>query len=298
MAAYLSPYERILSRHRALAGTITIEGLGAYEDRKILQSPLRALAIHVPSWDWDCLEGDVSLFVHRTDSKRGTKILQRYGFAHMISDSSVIDVHALEADAASMVALVLEAASREAIFQGKLAHVKLPALGAALGLSTSDNMFVGRFAHAAFWRGARLAIVRGSYPGIAILECCASNSPIDLECSAYLLAPPGAFTSYGGIQVHVRNRDISDFSTNLDEDTISNAMTLMPSIVVPGSSFQIPGGKINFHMCLESVLASNSNLSHIFSPLNNVSLLPTAKLAMAAEQPAIVRPRWWPPNKI
>lgn len=283
---FLSDWERVVARHRALAGTLTIRNRGGgHVERTALPEPLQVLAVHVPTWDWDCTNGDVSLFVQSVNSVRGRTLLQRLGPSCMLSPFAVIDEQALEADASESVALALEAASCEALQRGKRALVKLPTLGAAMHLRTPQGLLVGPYAYRAFWRGVRLALARCSFPGIAVLECSDKQG-------AGNIAPSGSF-EIGGITVVVphESRDIADFS-GLPED-------LLPCIIVPGSSFQMAGGLASFQLTLESALAANSDMNLHFSPLFNVELVQNApRAAIAATQPAQVRPHWWPPMAV
>ena len=281
---YLSDRERTLARHRVLVADITLRPK-ATQPQPPLAQPRQVLAVHVPTWDWDCLGGDVSLFTQSVQSVRGRTLLQRLGPSCMLSPFAVIDEQAMEADAAETVALALEAASTEALQRGKRAIVKLPTLGAALHLHTAHGLHVGPFAYRSFWQGVKLALSRCTFPGIAVLEC-------SDKLGAANLAPDGEL-HLGTLKVSVpaEVRDISDFSGADPE--------LLPCIIVPGSSFQMAGGLASFQLTLESALASTSDLSMRFSPLFNKDLVAQAALsAVRATQPAVVRPHWWPPQAL
>ena len=271
---FLSDQERTIARHRALAAEITLRPKGPLQQQRIV-------AVHVPTWDWDCAGGDVSLFVQQINSVRGRTLLQRLGPSCMVSPYAVIDEQALEADAAETVALALEAASTEALLRGKQAIVKLPTLGAAPHLRTSAGLLVGPFAYRSFWRGVKLALSRCHFPGIAVLEC-------SDKLGAANLAPEG-FIQFGALTVVVPQeaRDIADFA-GASED-------LVRCIIVPGSSFQMAGGLASFHLTLESALAGSSDLSLHLSPIFNKDLVSLTTSAMPALQPASARPHWWPP---
>jgi len=274
---YLTDQERTLARHRALAAEVTLRPKGPLQQQRVI-------AVHVPTWDWDCAGGDVSLFVQQINSFRGRTLLQRQGPSCMLSPYAVIDEQALEADAAEIVALALEAASTEALLRGKQAIVKLPTLGAAPHLRTSTGLLVGPYAYRSFWRGVRLALTRCLFPGIAVLEC-------SDKLGASNLAPEGLL-HVGGLTVVVPEeaRDIADFSGASDD--------LLRCIIVPGSSFQMAGGLASFHLTLESALAGASDLSLHLSPIFNKSLVAQAQHAMPAQQPASARPHWWPPQAL
>jgi hypothetical protein len=280
--AFLSDRERTLARHRALVADIAVRPRGSAGQSGPPSVGQQVLAVHVPTWDWDCLGGDVSLFTQSIHSVRGRTLLQRLGPSCMLSPFVVIDEQAMEADAAETVALALEAASSEALLRGKQAIVKLPTLGAAMHLHTSHGLHVGPYAYRSFWQGVKLALSRCSFPGIAVLEC-------SDKMGAANLAPEGRL-QLGGITVVVPHeaRDILDFS--------GAPADLLPCIVVPGSSFQMAGGLASFQLTLESALASTSDLSLRLSPLFNKDLVQHAALgAVRAAQPAVVRPHWWPP---
>lgn len=282
---FLTDTERVLARHRCFAAMISIRqggreaGSAAGGAAATKQS---VLAIHAPTWDWDCLSGDVNLFIQNAGSARGRTLLHRHGTECMVAPYAVIDEQALEADASECVALALEAASCEALRMGKRAHVKLPVMGAATHLRTPHGIVVGPHAYRAFWKGVNLALQRCAFPGIAILECCDKFGAGGL----------GAYGGLGGLAVTVPSpaRDITDFS--------GTDPSLLPCIVVPGSSFQMAGGLASFQLTLESGLAANSDMNLVFSPLFNSALLACAKNAVAAEQPAVVRPHWWPPAAV
>lgn len=287
---FLTDIERVLARHRCFAAIISIRH--GRESASSTNTPSTSepspapnqsvLAIHAPTWDWDCLSGDVNLFIQNAGSARGRTLLHRYGTECMVAPYAVIDEQALEADASECVALALEAASCEAVRLGKRAHVKLPVLGAATHLRTPHGIVVGPHAYRAFWKGVKLALQRCAFPGIAILECCDKFGAGGL----------GACGGLGGLTVTVPSpaRDITDFS--------GTDPSLLPCIVVPGSSFQMAGGLASFQLTLESGLAANSDMNLVFSPLFNSALLACAKNAVAAEQPAVVRPHWWPPAAV
>jgi hypothetical protein len=59
------------------------------------------------------------------------------------------------------------------------------------------------------------------------------------------------------------------------------------------------GGLFSFQPTLESALAANSDMALNFSPLFNAQLVQHApRAAVAAMQPAVVRPHWWPPAAV
>jgi hypothetical protein len=281
---FLTEKERVLARHRAIAGMITVYSVGGsagYPQSSIV--PRKMLAIHVPSWDWDSstLEGDASLFLSRLDTPRGGMLFHRLGESCVLENGWVFDEPAMIASAAEMMALALEAASLEAQRQGKQAHVKLSPLGAYPTLQTPDGLHVGFAAHKCFWQGVKLALSRCSLPGIVSLE----------SSEQY---PYPWWQALEMVQTHIqlvktRPREIFDFS-GFRED-------ILCCIVVPGSSFQLPGGNHAFAPCLESLVANNSDFGQVCSPKHNPALL-LAENWVEARQPSEARPYWWPPISV
>jgi hypothetical protein len=279
-SGYLSAHERTLARHRAIAGMISIPSTRGF--RSAPSSGFDALAVLVPTWDWDCDEGDVSLFTVPLQSPRGALLARRLGRRSILNAEWIVDESALVASATEMISLALEAASREALAIGKRAFVKLPPLGATPTLVASPSgLRIGASAHRCFWTGAKLALKRCSFPGIAAVE------PCDKFFNEKMLGEEyddgegaGTLLQWGG------QRDILDFS-NVSDD-------LVRCIIIPGSSFQLPGGFRDFYASLESFIGAASDMSH-FCAVRTPSVLDSW---VYADQPAVARPFWWPPNPV
>jgi hypothetical protein len=291
-SGYLSPRERTLARHRAIAGMISIPGtrmkMGGGFRPSSQSDGFPALAVHVPTWDWDCEGGDVSLFTVRLQSPRGALLARRLGRRSILNTEWIVDESALVASATEMVSLALEAASCEALALGKRAYVKLPPLGATPTLFASPSgLRIGASAHRCFWTGAKLALKRCSFPGIAAVEACDKffNEKMLGEYDDREHEDRGASAS-GSMLQWVGQRDILDFSDVPDD--------LLRCIIIPGSSFQLPGGFRDFYACLESSIGATSDMSH-FCAVRTPSVVENW---VYAEQPAVARPFWWPPNPV
>ena len=272
----LGPWERVLGRHRVLAGRVG-----------------ERLLLHAAVWDWDAGSGDTDLFVHDAASARGATLLGRFGPQTLGGPRRVVDGPALEASACEVAALLFEAASEEALALGTRAHLKLPTLGAASHLRSWRGDLVGPVAYAAFWRGVILALSRGVFRGLECVEAC------DRAGAAGVLGQtPSRLFGSTRFVANLEGRGISDFT--------HVAPPLLPTIVVPGSAFQVAGGSAAFFSNLETHLEAEYQLSALFSRAKNPALESLCRAEVAghacqivkARQPSIVRPNWWPPQAV